>query len=507
MSEKKSFSLAGLIEKKLGGYEQVYNQADTRLPRQHEAGKKVAIVGSGLAGISAALYLAERGFQVDIYERDSFLGGKLGSWKHRFEDGYETDVEHGFHAFFRQYYNLRRLLKKIGAFENLIPISDYLILTQKHGNYSFRNIATSPILNLLSLRKTGVYTLRDIMKNRQFIRMIDLLKYDREKTFKKHDHTTFREFAEQAQLPPPMRLMFTTFSRAFFAEPHLISLAELIKSFHFYFLSNDHGLIYDVLDDDFDLSLWNPVRSYLARYRSQIYLNSPIDRIELEGGKFQIRKNLYDYAILATDIPGTKKIIAASKSIQTGYEDFASQIHKQKESQRYAVLRIWIDKDIDASLPFFIFTDALKVLDSITTYHRMQKSSARWVEKNGGGIFELHSYAVPDDMESAQEIRDSLVHEFLAYFPELKACKIRYEYFQLKKDFTAFHTGLFADRCSFASPVPNLFLAGDWIKIPTPAMLMEACTTSALFAVNEIFASEKLQQEEIYTVPLKGILA
>lgn len=215
----------------------------------------------------------------------------------------------------------------------------------------------------------------------------------------------------------------------------------------------------------------------------------------------------YDYAILATDIVGTKKIVADSGFIRSGYGDFADRIQNHKESQRYAVLRFWTDKDIDPSLPFFIFTDALKVLDSITSYHRMEKSAARWVKENGGGIFELHSYAVPDDMESAQEIRDSLLHEFQVYFPELNGCKVRYEYFQLKKDFTAFHTGLFANRNPFTCPVPDLYLAGDWIKTPTPAMLMEASTTSALFAVNEILSKENLQQEMIYTVPLKGIFA
>ena len=60
-----------------------------------------------------------------------------------------------------------------------------------------------------------------------------------------------------------MRLMFTTFSRAFFAEPQYISMAELIKSFHFYFLSNDKGLIYDVLNDDFQSTLLTPAKRFI----------------------------------------------------------------------------------------------------------------------------------------------------------------------------------------------------------------------------------------------------
>ena len=58
-------------------------------------------------------------------------------------------------------------------------------------------------------------------------------------------------------------------------------------------------------------------------------------------------------------------------------------------------------------MPFFIFTDALKILDSVTIYHRMEKTSEEWVKKNGGGIFELHSYAVPDDFPE-EEIQKSI---------------------------------------------------------------------------------------------------
>ncbi len=60
-------------------------------------------------------------------------------------------------------------------------------------------------------------------------------------------------------------------------------------------------------------------------------------------------------------------------------------------------LRVWIDKDIRPDVPFFVFTDALAILDSVTVYHRMEKTSRAWVQKNGGGIFEFHSYALPDD--------------------------------------------------------------------------------------------------------------
>ena len=177
-----------------------------------------------------------------------------------------------------------------------------------------------------------------------------------------------------------------------------------------------------------------------------------------------------------------------------------------KQSQRYSVLRVWIDKDIRQGVPFFIFTDALKILDSVTIYHRMEKSSEEWVKKNSGGIFELHSYAVPDDFPE-KEIRNQFLNEFEEYFPEIKGYKVQYEHLQVKDDFTAFHTNLYKTRPTVKTEVENLFLAGDWVKLENPAMLMEAATSSALVAANSILNKEGLEEEPVLSVPLKGIFA
>ena len=42
-------------------------------------GSQVIVVGAGIAGLSAALRLAERDFKVTLVEQNNFLGGKLGS--------------------------------------------------------------------------------------------------------------------------------------------------------------------------------------------------------------------------------------------------------------------------------------------------------------------------------------------------------------------------------------------------------------------------------------------
>ncbi len=78
---------------------------------------KIAIVGSGLAGLTAAVDLVDEGHEVEIYENRSFWGGKVGSW----EDKDGNHIEMGLHVFFYNYANLFKLMKKVGALDNLLP--------------------------------------------------------------------------------------------------------------------------------------------------------------------------------------------------------------------------------------------------------------------------------------------------------------------------------------------------------------------------------------------------
>ncbi len=74
---------------------------------------RAVVVGAGIAGLAAATGLAERGVTVDVLERQPYLGGRVGGWTHRLDDGTPVAMNRGFHAFFRQYYNLRNLLRRI----------------------------------------------------------------------------------------------------------------------------------------------------------------------------------------------------------------------------------------------------------------------------------------------------------------------------------------------------------------------------------------------------------
>lgn len=69
----------------------------------------VIVVGSGLAGMSAAHELADRGKTVLVLESKPYIGGRTASWV---EDGMQ--VESGLHKYLGFYQAMPRLLKKAG---------------------------------------------------------------------------------------------------------------------------------------------------------------------------------------------------------------------------------------------------------------------------------------------------------------------------------------------------------------------------------------------------------
>jgi hypothetical protein len=79
---------------------------------------EVTVVGAGIAGLTAALRLAERGYQVTLFEQEDFLGGKLGAHIDRRDDppSYPNDYhEHSFHMYLNWYHNFWQIAEDIGV--------------------------------------------------------------------------------------------------------------------------------------------------------------------------------------------------------------------------------------------------------------------------------------------------------------------------------------------------------------------------------------------------------
>ena len=68
--------------------------------------RHILIIGGGLAGMSAALELAERGYKVTLREAQNVLGGRLATRSIDTNAG-TFQVEHGLHMWFHNYHNFK----------------------------------------------------------------------------------------------------------------------------------------------------------------------------------------------------------------------------------------------------------------------------------------------------------------------------------------------------------------------------------------------------------------
>jgi len=499
--------LSPLIMGKLGGNRHQVNKVRTDLPARLPAVRPAAVIGSGIAGLTAAALLAERGFSVTLYEKNAYLGGKAGSWQEELAGGFSARIDHGFHGFFRQYYNLSSLMGRFDSLRYLAPIEDYLISSPGRGAFRFKGIATTPLLNMLSLRKTGLYRLGEMMKNPESRRLLAFLSYHPERTFERFDDVSFKDFTEAAGIPPAMRTMFNTFSRSFFSDTDLMSSAELIKSFHFYFLSNELGLLYDHLTVDFETGFTAPARHYLENRGVDIRPSRPVTSIERVGARLAIQGQRFDFVVLAADAAASRRIALDSECIRAEDPGTYGRLAALKSSQGYAVLKVWLDRTTMATVPLFIATERAKYLDSIILNHKVDPASAAWARESGGGVFELHCYALPQEEFSERDVRDGLLREMSEHLPDMAGARVLHEHLQVRRDFTAFHKGMHAARPVTSTLVPGLVLAGDWVKLPIPAMLMEAACSSGLYAANAIFDRVGVRQEAVWSVPEKGLFA
>ena len=150
-----------LIEKRFGGYRHAVEVPDASKPERVASVQRVAVIGGGLAGLTAAELLSRRGFAVTVFEKNAYLGGKLSSWKEEV-DGQSRDIEHGFHAFFHHYYNFNHWLAETGLAKALEPVEDYLVIGADGRRYSFQEVENTPLLNLLALYGKGLFRLVDV---------------------------------------------------------------------------------------------------------------------------------------------------------------------------------------------------------------------------------------------------------------------------------------------------------------------------------------------------------
>jgi isorenieratene synthase len=467
----------------------------------------VVVIGAGIAGLAAAAGLSERGVSVDVLERQPNLGGRVAGWTERLDDGTVTTNNRGFHAFFRQYYNLRALLQRSDpGLQRLRAVEDYPLVDGEGRRDTFRGLPQSPPWNALVFAlRSPTFRFRDLIRINATA-AAPLATVTVPGIYERLDDRNADTFLTDINFPVAARhLAFEVFARSFFARPDRLSAAELAAMFHIYFLGSSEGLVFDVAESNFDTALWNPLGEYLGTKGVKFHTGVSVSSIST-GGVKQLRVhtddgNLIDAdgVVLATDVGGLQQIVGASTGL--GDADWRHRVAAMEVAPPFMVQRLWLDRPVDASRPDFLGTGGLEPVDNISVVSNYERQAAEWARANGGSVVEVHSYSVSAQEEQLREQMLARLHEI---YPETAAAQIVTERILLRQDCPLFSPGSHAIRPSVDTPVPGLMLAGDGIRIDLPVALMERAATTGWTAANRLLAGWGVSGHTLYTVPVQG---
>jgi carotenoid phi-ring synthase / carotenoid chi-ring synthase len=472
--------------------------------RLADGSKPVVVAGGGVAGIAAAVGLAERGVPVIMIEPHDQLGGRVRSWAVAHGNDQLT-MSRGFHAFFRQYYNLRALLRRVDPdLQSLVGVQDYPLISADGHTDSFAKIPRTPPLNMATfVMQSPSFPLRDLAAV-NVPAALELLHVDFPATFSRYDGESASDFLDRLHFPPTARhLALEVFSRSFFAHPDDFSAGELVAMFHAYFLGSSEGLLFDVPRDDYDSCLWSPLRRYLDSLGADVRAGESVAWIDASRDGPQIGLTAgediaADALVLATD-PATLQRLALESDL--GDEPWRERVAATRNAPPFAVWRLWLDRLVAHDRPAFLGTSGFGPLDNISVLERFEEGAQRWSAAHGGSVVELHAYALIEHPDE-RVLKDRLLVELHRVYPELSEASIVAEEWLINDDCPLLGTGPWEQRLTVETPHPRIVLAGDGIRCEFPVALMERAATTGFLAANQLLHSYGLAGHDLWTVPL-----
>lgn len=123
--------------------------------------KRVIIIGGGVAGLASATFLADKGFEIILFESTPKLGGRCYSFFSEINDCF---IDNGKHLIAGWYHNFRKFLELTGSEDNF--------KFQEKFNVSFLNennkadkiyLSANPLGFLLSFIKSDVFSRSDLI--------------------------------------------------------------------------------------------------------------------------------------------------------------------------------------------------------------------------------------------------------------------------------------------------------------------------------------------------------
>jgi squalene-associated FAD-dependent desaturase len=431
--------------------------------------KSVAVVGGGVAGMSAACALAGSGFQVTLVERRGYLGGRASSYLH---PGVNEVIDNCQHVLFGCCTNLSGFYRRTGVFDK-IHWSQTMTMIEPGGRRSKLgpSFLPAPLHGLPRLLTAHAFTVADKLSlARAFNALMHPVPHNSKETL---DDWLRRKGQSKGAVERFWRLVIAS---ALNADLDQIALPYAAKVIRELFMNSAYagamGMSTVPLSE-----LHGAAAEFLVRHDSRALLNANVESAGWNAASPQWSLGTSagevnaDFLVLALPFEAMQKLLPKMPPAP-GAQALRAKL-EQHTHWPICSVHLWFDRPI-TELEHAVLLDR--------EIHWMYNQSL--LQKRPGNYIELVVSATR--AFAALERKDAIdqaLRELPEFFPHAREAKL--EKVALVKEVRATFgvpPGIDELRPGAESPWPNCFLAGDWVATGWPSTMESAARSGHLAA-------------------------
>ena len=450
---------------------------------------KIAVIGGGLAGLSAACALADAGMHVTLFERRPYLGGRASSYEH---PGTNETVDNCQHVLLGCCTNLIDFYRRLGVGDK-IQWFDTLNFIEPGGRLSRLgpSFLPAPFHSTPSFMRAKFLSISD--KDaiaRGLLALMPSLPGETEEAFlawlQRHGQTPraiqrFWEPVLVSALNESLDRMSVHYAAQVFRESFLKSPAAGWMGVPSVPLSELYGV----------------AGEYIRKRGGEVLLRSSIEALEStpEGLQLVAAGEVipFDYAVSAVPFDVLAKLLADQAP------DGLPEKLRRFETSPITGIHFWFDRQV-TDLPHAVLLD--RTIQWMFNKSALQGTGSR--KQEAGSYLELVVSSSKTLVEkSKQEILDLALTELKEFFPAIGEAKVLKS--TVIKEIKATYSALpMSDeyRPQSVTAWPRFFLAGDWTATGWPAT-MEGAVRSGYKAADAILGSHSNLKDDL---PATGLM-
>ncbi|HXD89454.1 MAG TPA: hydroxysqualene dehydroxylase HpnE [Candidatus Binataceae bacterium] len=434
------------------------------------AAKDVAIIGGGFAGLSAGVALAQRGFRVALLESKPALGGRAYSFT---QPGSDDFIDNGQHVLMGCYHATLDFLKTLGTRDRLVAHRN-LEIEMLAGPGRRAVVRTAPLPGPFHM--TGAilgYGHLSMRQRASLLRAGMRLMYLRRFAPARLRRITVAEYMDSSRQDDHTRRSFWyPMTLATLNElPEIASamlLAEVLKR-AFFSRRSDSAFLYSTVGLS-DLYC-TAATKFIERYDGVVACRAIVERFELDahGNLATLRlrdgRGLQAANFIAAVTPDRLlKMLPEGATADPVFAGLASL-----RSSPTVCAHVWLDREVTRSAFIgFIGTQTQWLFNK-------RRIFAQHSDDHPGYLSFVISGARDLVDRSNDDLLEIVMRDLRAMIPAARAAQVLKALVIKEKQATiAPDPQSDALRPSVTTPIPNLFLAGDWTQTGLPATIESA---------------------------------